>query len=704
MVPSLVHKHVFFCYAALWVATTVEALWTPSSQPSEQPSSQPSQQPLGLRLGNIVRIAGTYGASGAGTGDGGPATAATFNWLQSVTVDSAHNKVYVADRRELVVRQIDLSTGIMSTLPLSGATFTNIETVRYASTGDLYIPTDTDTSPSLYKYSYPFTSAPTTYPFTRVESVAVDASGNFYYNNVVQGSIYLYNPSTASSTFIFSMYYPRGLTLHPFGAYLYFGGCESETIVQYTVATASATVIAGQQGSMGTSASGIPATSGRLSYPTKTAVDSSGNVFICDQGTGVIRYVQASTGIMYTVAGSSSGVFGSTGDGGAATSALFGGVLGIDIALDEANDRLYVADNSNKVVRVIAIPFHPYTPTYIPTMEPSSPSSQPTEQPTSHPSLRPLGLRLGNIFRFAGTYGLGGWTASVPGTGDGGPATAATFNHLYDVTVDLTHNKVYAADTGDASVRQIDLSTGIISTVPLGSVTFHGIEAIRYVTSSGDLYIATNTDSAPSLYKYTYPFTSAPATYPFTRTESVAVDASGNFYYTNVVAATVQLYHPDTSSSTFVLSMYPTGYPRGLSLDPTGTYLYFGGSESAQLHQYTIATGNLVALAGYSRQQGVSASGIPATSGHLNYPTRTVVDSSGNIFFADQGNSVIRYIHKSTGIMYTVAGSSTGVVGSTGDGGASTSALLGGTWNNFALDEANDRLYIADFLNKVRPV
>ena len=57
--------------------------------------------------------------------------------------------------------------------------------------------------------------------------------------------------------------------------------------------------------------------------------------------------------------------------------------------------------------------------------------------------------------------------------------------------------------------------------------------------------------------------------------------------------------------------------------------------------------------------------------------------SIGNVYIADEGNSMIRKVTVATGIMSTVAG--TGVNGYTGDGAAATSATL-----NYPFDVALD--------------
>jgi DNA-binding beta-propeller fold protein YncE len=72
--------------------------------------------------------------------------------------------------------------------------------------------------------------------------------------------------------------------------------------------------------------------------------------------------------------------------------------------------------------------------------------------------------------------------------------------------------------------------------------------------------------------------------------------------------------------------------------------------------------------AGYSGDNG------QAISAAINAPTGIAVDSSGNVYFADQGNTRVRKITASTGIITTYAG--TGASSFSGDGAQATSAAL----------------------------
>src|SRR5205823_1157697 len=72
---------------------------------------------IDLRSGIIMTVAGT-GHKGY-TGDGGPATKATFQEPYAVVADAERN-LYIVDRLNAVVRRVDGRTGIVATLAGTG--------------------------------------------------------------------------------------------------------------------------------------------------------------------------------------------------------------------------------------------------------------------------------------------------------------------------------------------------------------------------------------------------------------------------------------------------------------------------------------------------------------------------------------------------------------------------------------------------------
>lgn len=97
----------------------------------------------------------------------------------------------------------------------------------------------------------------------------------------------------------------------------------------------------------GYSGDGGPAVSAQLSQPGPIAVDAEGNLYIADYRNSRIRKVSAD-GVIRTVAGN--GIDGSAGDGGPATSAQIKPPL--DMAIDGANN-LYILEDGTGLVRKI---------------------------------------------------------------------------------------------------------------------------------------------------------------------------------------------------------------------------------------------------------------------------------------------------------------------------------------------------------------
>lgn len=179
---------------------------------------------------------------------------------------------------------------------------------------------------------------------------------------------------------------------------------------------ADVTTIAGN-GAAGFSGDGGLAIAASLNSPHGMAVAADGTVYVADSDNNRVRRINAN-GVIDTIAGI--GAAGDGGDGGPATNASLSGLL--SIALNPAGDMLYIADiNNNRVRR--------------------------------------LDLGTGVITNFAGS-GFSGFGFA----GDGGPATSAWFALPEGVAVDAAGN-VYIGDIFNCVVRKVDAVTNIITTV-----------------------------------------------------------------------------------------------------------------------------------------------------------------------------------------------------------------------------------------------
>ncbi len=457
-----------------------------------------------------------------------------------------------------------------------------------------------------------------------------------------------------------SLNYPAGVARDSSGN-LYVS-VQQDCRVYKIDSTGQLTVFAGNA-VCGYNGDGGPAASAELVQPSGVAVDASGNVFIADAGTSVVREVVAATGNIQTVAGN--GIWGYTGDGGLATSAELASPSGLVV---DASGNIFIADTSNAVVRVvIASSGNIQTVAGNGTVGYAGDGGPATSAQLSVP----YGVSLdgsGNLFiadlsanvvrEVIASTGIiqtvaGNGTSGY--TGDGGPATSATLGGPYGVAVD-THGNIFIADGINSVIREVVAATGNIN-------TFAGNGTSGFSGNGG-------------------PATSAQLNQPL----GVIVDASGNVFFPDfrnlvvweVVAATgnIQLVAGNGQSSLsgdgYQATTAELGFPQGLSLDGSGN-LFLADSNNNVIRKVTASTGIITTVAGMGTS-GYTGDGGLATAAQLNYPTGVVTDASGNIFFADASNAVIREVVAATGNIQTIAG--TGTFGYSGDGGPATSATL----------------------------
>jgi uncharacterized protein (TIGR03437 family) len=135
--------------------------------------------------------------------------------------------------------------------------------------------------------------------------------------------------------------------------------------------------------------------------------------------------------------------------------------------------------------------------------------------------------------------------------------------------------------------------------------------------------------------------------------------------------------------------------PFGMAVDKTGN-IYIADQFNNRIRKVD-TSGNISTVAG-NGTAGYSGDGAAATSAELSDPESVAVDSSGNLYIADTGNSVVRKV-TSSGTISTIAGNTTAGAGYSGDGAAATSAQLFHP-TSMVLDSKGN-LYIADTSNNI---
>jgi hypothetical protein len=357
------------------------------------------------------------------------------------------------------------------------------------------------------------------------------------------------------------------------------------------------TTVAGD-GYLGDVGNGGRATHAQFVNPVSAAVDAEGNLYISDAQAQVVRKVSAATGVISAFAGTGRG--GYSGDDGPAIKAE----LNVPQALAiDSRGNLYIADSRNNVIRKV-------------------------------------NLRSGIITTAVGTglgTGAGGsnlcsstWLTFSPT-----PARYTSLCQPVGLAVD-GHNNLYLTDFY-SDVRMLNVATDEVTTVastggygyagdggsPIGA-KFSFIEAVA-ADKAGDIYIADTGNCAIR-----------------------KISAS-----TGLISSLVGTPEPGGTSG--VCGLAGDGGPASSARisGPWGVAVVFIADSYNYLVRFvSAANGNIYTAAGSYETLGSPMSGIagysgdggPATKATLNFPTGIGFDVSGNLYFADTINNVIRKV------------------------------------------------------------
>ena len=288
--------------------------------------------------------------------------------------------LYIADRANNRVQEVAISSGTQRGVSM---TANDIYTVAGSSVGSTAIraraglpPRLSWTGPRAWLSTVPATSTSSTMS-DRVQEVAA-TTGTQWGTSMTANDIYVVagagTPTEAGNGGVATsggLAGPSSVAVDPAGD-IYIADASDNRVQEVAATTGTQwgismtagdvyTVAGNAWGLSGDYGNGGPATSALLSFPVGMALDSAGDLYIGDTNNNEVQEVAATThtqwGIsmtaddIYTVAGSSSGTSGYTGDTGAATSALLNGPIGL--GFDAAGD-LYIVDTGNSRIQEVA--------------------------------------------------------------------------------------------------------------------------------------------------------------------------------------------------------------------------------------------------------------------------------------------------------------------------------------------------------------
>ncbi len=260
----------------------------------------------------------------------GPANISSPSGL---AIDGAGN-LYFADAANDTVRRIDAASGALTTIVGT----TQVE----GNTGDGGLAT----SATLHSPN----------------GIAFDADGNLYIADSGNNSIRRVDASTRRISTVAGgngqgyagdggaataakLYSPWGVTVAPDGS-LYFTD-RTNNVVRHVDAAGNIHTVIGT-GTRGFSGDGAAATAALLNAPSDLAFDPAGNLYVADAANNRVRRVDAASGLIATISGTTSTAF--AGDGFNSDLASLSGPNGVHL---DSNANLYIADLFHNRVRRI---------------------------------------------------------------------------------------------------------------------------------------------------------------------------------------------------------------------------------------------------------------------------------------------------------------------------------------------------------------
>ena len=674
--------------------------------------------------GEITTVAGS-GTGCAGQtdsiGDGCPATSAPLSNPQAVAVDSQGN-FYVIDYGNTRIRKVTVATGNITTVAGNGTTGYTGDN-NQATSAELDNPLGLAVNPSGTLLYIADTGNNVVRQVNLTTGVITTFAGNGFGAGTTSGG-YTGDNNAATGA---EMWHPSGVALDSNGN-LYIADTYNLAIREVIASTLKIYTVAGNGHPPGVGeGDGGLATNANLYFPYDIAVDSAGDLFIADTSDCLIREVNAVTRIITTVAGNpqdageNQGSY--SGDHGPPTLANLN--LPDGIAVDSFGN-LYIADTANYRVRKVSAPntMLNFPATAVGATAPSRNvqiyfGAYYTALPGQFPTEVPITLSSISIPQSAGgaqefTIGaLSGCVADGETPINGGSICTVpiSFNPAYpglrEAPLELQTNAgpFYFGLTGVGIAPQPALIPGLITSV------------------AGNGYAGPGQGGAGGYTGDNGPATSAELSSPF----SVAFDNANDFFIADYDNFVIRKVSGTTGIITTVAGNGTGGYagdnylatgaemtvPWDASLDASGN-IYIADTNNNAIREVSAATGIITTVVGdccaFNGEglQGYNGDGIPAVGAELFFPESVATDTSGNLYIADFGNNRIREVNVATGIITTVAGNGFGG-GTLGGGGYNGDNILATSAELFApvavaLDSAGN-LYIADFSNlRIRKV
>ncbi|MGA2081268.1 MAG: hypothetical protein ABSH53_11735 [Holophaga sp.] len=459
--------------------------------------------------------------------------------------------------------------------------------------------------------------------------------------------------------------------------------------VLFVADTASHTIRRQQNGILATWAgtAGLPGlvdglkTDARFTFPAGLAMDNVENLYVADSGNNALRRID-SAGNVTTYTGVPGNPWTSGGSAPGTPGVLFNQPSGVAYSPDV--NSVFVANTGDGSVVQIDLATGAARP--LPGVQLTAPTGMAyvngflwVADPGSNRIFQISILGQGILIQALGTGAAGNDDSPAP----------VTFNQPQGLAASGLAS-LMVADTGNSTLRRIDLNTLAVST-PFGTPgqpgTADGIgNAARFdhprgvafsspVPGGSDLYVA-DTGNA-------------------TLRKVAGAGGGGN-------AVATLSGRPPTRGSTDSPGVPLMRQPRQAALDAQGDDLYVADSGNHTIRQVA-PDGTTLTWAGTAGQAG-SANGAAIGAALFNTPSGVAVDAAGDVYVADTLNHTIRKITPESVNQVRTVSTLAGVAGQSGSSDSSGSGPTGALFNQplgLSIDDSDGNVYVADSANHI---
>ncbi len=575
--------------------------------------SLPAAPSLDLPPAVVWTLAGQSGTWGSDDGNG---NAARFNWPEGIALSPDNGFVLVSDTYNHTIRRVDLA-GVVTTV--AGAPEQSGSADGVGSAARFNLPAGIVISPD---GAYALIADYANHTIRRLD-IASGAVTTLAGQAGVSGSADGVGGAARFAA-------PRGLAISGDGSFALVADEANATLRRIDLLSSAVTTVAGQPGVTGFD-DGV-GSAARFLSPTGVSISADGSrALVTDSGNHLLRQINLATAAVTTLAGEPEmfGYF--DGVGSAARFAYpFGVALSSDgdwaLVLDlDAGSMRYVDVASQQVATLVSLPLHEdgagndVRLNWPSDLDVSADGSLGLVVDTANNTIRRLDVASGELTTVAGD--ASDWPGSVDGVG-----SAARFQNPNGGALDATGAVAYIADTGNHTIRRVDMQTGAVTTV---------------AGSPGQAGSANGVGSAARFF--------APRRLALSPDESYLLIAdSGNHTIRRLDLLTGQVTtvagSPGAAGhSDGVGTAARFDRPHGIAISPDGSYALIADTFNHLVRRLGLLNGRVTRLAGWP-DWDASLDGF-LDSAYFSWPRGVAISADGSFaLVADSGSGLVRRI------------------------------------------------------------